>query len=65
MSTRRQTAVNPSAFNKIMAGLKDARAYLDGERSGLTVRAIQVPTPVSRSFIVQAKLGRSQTDPHD
>ena len=61
MSIRRQTAAKPSAFNKVMAGLEDARAYLDGERSGFTVRAIQVPTPVSRSCIVQEELGRSQT----
>ena len=65
MFIRRQTAAKPSAFNKAMAGLEDARAYLDGERKGFAVRAVQVPTPVSRSFIVQEQRRRSQTDPHD
>jgi hypothetical protein len=65
MSIRRQIAVKPSAFNKVMAGLEDVRAYLDGERKGFAVRAVQVPKPMSRPSIVQEELGRSQTDPHD
>ena len=30
------------AFDKIMAGLKDARAYLDGGRDGFVVHQIDV-----------------------
>lgn len=60
MSIRRQTAVNPSAFNKVMAGLEDARAYLDGERSGFTVHKVKGPKPMARSFIVRKAPGRSQ-----
>ena len=61
MSIRRQTAVNPSAFNKIMAGLEDARAYLAGERNGFAVHEVKGPKPMARSFIVRRELGRSQT----
>ena len=59
MSIRRQTAVNPSAFNEVMAGLKDARAYLDGERKGFAVYKVKGPKPMARSFIVRKALGRS------
>ena len=61
MFIRRQTAAKPSAFNKVMAGLEDARAYLDGERSGFTVRAVQVPKPMSRPLTAQEQRRRSQT----
>ena len=61
MAIRRQTAVNPSAFNEVRAGLEDARAYLNGERSGFTVYKVKGPKPMARSFIVQEELGRSQT----
>ena len=33
------------AFMKVMAGLEDARAYLDGERDGFTVHEVAVPEP--------------------
>ena len=61
MSIRRQTAVNPSAFNEVMAGLEDARAYLAGERNGFTVYKVKGPKPMSRSVIVRKALDRSQT----
>lgn len=59
MSIRRQTAANPSAFNKIMAGLEDARAYLAAGRNGFAVHKVKGPKPMARSFIVQEALGRS------
>ena len=61
MSIRRQTAVKPSAFNEVMAGLEDVRAYLDGERKGFAVRAVQVPKPMSRPLPAQKQRRRSQT----
>ena len=33
------------AFNKVMAGLEDARAYLAGERSGFASHEVKVPEP--------------------
>ena len=33
------------AFDKVMAGLEDARAYLDGERDGFAVHEVEVPEP--------------------
>ena len=33
------------AFEKIRAGLDDARAYLDGNRRGFAVHEIEVPEP--------------------
>lgn len=59
MSIRRQTAVNPSAFNKIRAGLEDAHAYLAGGRNGFAVHKVKGPKPMARSFIVRKALGRS------
>lgn len=59
MSIRRQTAVNPSTFNKAMAGLEDARAYSDGERSGFVVHKIKSPKPMVWPFIVRKAHGRS------
>ena len=44
-----------------MAGLEDARAYLDGEHSGFTVYKVKGPKPMARSFIVRKARGRSQT----
>ena len=61
MSIRRQTAVKLSAFNKLMAGLEDARAYLAGKRSGFAVHKAKVPKPRARPSIVQEERGRSQT----
>ena len=34
-----------NTFDKIMAGLDDARAYMDGERDGFKVHEIEVPDP--------------------
>ena len=59
MPIRRQTAVKPSAFNKVMAGLEDVRAYLDGERKGFAVSAVQVPKPMSRPSIAQKQRRRA------
>ena len=59
MSIRRQTAVNSSAFNKVMAGLEDVRAYLDGERKGFAVHKVQVPKPMSRPLTAQEQRRRS------
>ena len=61
MSIRRQTVAETPAFNKIMAGLKDTRSYLDGERKGFAVRVVQVPKPMSRPSITQEQRRRSQT----
>ena len=33
------------AFDKIMAGLGDARGYLDGRRAGFGVHQVDVPNP--------------------
>ena len=33
------------AFEKIRAGLDDARAYLDGDRRGFAVHEVEVPEP--------------------
>ena len=33
------------AFEKIRAGLDDARAYLDGDRRGFTMHEVEVPEP--------------------
>ena len=33
------------AFDKVMAGLEDARAYLDGGRDGFAVHQVEVPDP--------------------
>ena len=59
MSIRRQTAAKPSAFNKVMAGLEDARAYLGGERKGFAVSAVQVPKPMSRPSIAREQRRRA------
>ena len=33
------------AFEKIRAGLEDARSYLEGDRSGFAVHEVEVPEP--------------------
>ena len=33
------------AFDKVIAGLEDARAYLDGGRDGFAVHEVEVPEP--------------------
>ena len=33
------------AFEKIRAGLDDARAYLDGDRAGFVVHEVEIPEP--------------------
>ena len=33
------------AFDKVMSGLEDARAYLEGERDGFAVHEVEVPEP--------------------
>lgn len=47
-----------SAFDRISAGLKDARAYLKGERAGFAVHAIEVPDP--DVVAIRNKTGLSQ-----
>ena len=45
-------------FDGIAAGLDDARAYLDGERAGFAVHAIEVPNP--DVVAIRNKTGLSQ-----
>ena len=46
------------AFDKIMAGLEDARAYIDGERDGFAVHEVEVPEP--DVVAIRGKTGLSQ-----
>ena len=46
------------AFDKIMAGLGDARAYLKGDRAGFAVHEIDVPRP--DVVAIRSKTGLSQ-----
>ena len=46
------------AFEKVMAGLEDARAYLDGERDGFAVHEVAVPEP--DVVAIRGKTGLSQ-----
>ena len=46
------------AFDKIMAGLEDARAYLNGGRAGFEVHEIEVPYP--DVVAIRSKTGMSQ-----
>ena len=46
------------AFEKITAGLKDARAYLDGGRAGFEVHQIEVSYP--DVVVIRSKTGMSQ-----
>ena len=47
-----------SAFEKIMEGLSDAEAFLDGERSGFVVHEIEIPEPDVRE--IRERTGLSQ-----
>ncbi|WP_419856214.1 helix-turn-helix domain-containing protein [Candidatus Poriferisodalis sp.] len=47
-----------SAFDKIKAGLRDAEAYLDGERSGFVTHEVVVAEPDVRA--IRARTGLSQ-----
>ena len=46
------------AFDKIAAGLDDARAYLDGDRVGFAVHRVEVPDP--DVVAIRTKTGLSQ-----
>ena len=46
------------AFEKIRAGLDDARAYLDGDRRGFAVHEVEVPEPDIAA--IRGKTGLSQ-----
>ena len=46
------------AFDKIMAGLDDARAYLRGDRAGFAAHEIEVPDP--DVVAIRSKTGLSQ-----
>ena len=46
------------AFDEIMAGLDDARAYLKGDRTGFAVHEIDVPWPDVAA--IRSKTGLSQ-----
>lgn len=47
-----------SAFEKIMKGLNDAEAYLDGERRGFVSHEIVIPEPDVRA--IRERTGQSQ-----
>ena len=46
------------AYEKVMAGLEDARGYLGGKRDGFTVHDIEVPVP--DVVAIRGKTGLSQ-----
>ena len=46
------------AYDKVMAGLGDARGYLNGERDGFAVHEIEVPEP--DIVAIRGKTGLSQ-----
>lgn len=46
------------AFDKVMAGLDDVQAYLDGERDGYGIRNIKVTKPDVAS--IRSRTGLSQ-----
>jgi len=48
------------AFNRIMQGLKEAEAYLNGHTEGSITHHINVPTPDVRA--IRASTGLSQTE---
>ena len=54
----RSGAEMSNAFDKIMAGIEDAGAYMDGERDGYTVHEIEVPEP--DVVAIRGKTGLSQ-----
>ena len=47
-----------NAYDKVMAGLGDARGYLKGERDGFAVHEIEVPEP--DVVAIRDKTGLSQ-----
>jgi len=47
-----------SAFEKIMEGLNDTEAYLDGERHGFVAHEVVVPEPDVRA--IRERTGQSQ-----
>ena len=49
-----------NAYDKVMAGLGDARGYLKGERDGFAVHEIEVPEPDVAA--IRSKTGLSQSD---
>ena len=48
-----------NAYDKVMAGLGDARGYLKGERDGFAVHEIEVPEPDVAA--IRSKTGLSQS----
>ena len=46
------------AFDKIMAGLEEARTFLDGDRDGFAVHEVEVPEP--DVVAIRGKTGLSQ-----
>ncbi len=48
------------AFDRIMQGLKEAEAYINGHTEGSITHLIEVPTPDVRA--IRASTGLSQTD---
>jgi putative transcriptional regulator len=48
------------AFDRIMQGLKEAEAYLNGHTEGTITHHIEVPTPDVRA--IRASTGLSQAD---
>ena len=47
------------AFEEIMAGLEEARAYLDGAREGYEVHRVETPSPGAAKIRKRAGLARS------
>ena len=47
------------AFDKIMAGLEDAHAYLNGTRDAFTVHEVEVPDP--DVLAIRGRTGLSQS----
>lgn len=47
------------AFDKVMAGLEDARVYLNGRRDGFAVHEVEVPEPDVAA--IRARTGLSQS----
>ena len=47
------------AYDKVMAGLGDARGYLNGERDGFAMHEIEVPEP--DVVAIRGKTGLSQS----
>ena len=47
------------AFDKVVAGLEDARVYLNGRRDGFAVHEVEVPEP--DVVAIRARTGLSQS----